>query len=227
MLQHPRYCCCATPAAGGVACRINVVVQCCYANRGRLRYEAIKLASKLFYKNDNTQVGASKALSLKNQQAQQLNSFNLMVARKEYIQYIWFGIQFLYMQGELIQKVIETTEGEIQTLLKPYYRGDEKKQMKDLVGSEEDIERLEMIYSRITKRPERLHNRHLDYTSLEEQQETQREVRSYLLQLSDDVENRLHRIKKQWSSLQLQNNQRNILRAMKSREDIFKHNHVR
>ena len=84
-----------------------------------------------------------------------------------------------------------------------------------------------MIYSRITKRPERLQSRHLDYTSLEEQQETQREVRNYLLQLSDDVENRLHRIKKQWSSLQLQNNQKNILRAMRSREDIFKHNHVR
>ena len=39
------------------------------------------------------------------------------------------------MQGELIQKVIETTEGEIQTLLKPYYSGDEKKQRKDLVAS--------------------------------------------------------------------------------------------
>ena len=60
--------------------------------------------------------------------AQQLNSFNLMVARKEYIQYIWFGIQFLYMQGELIQKVIETTENEIKTLLVPYYRGDEKRE---------------------------------------------------------------------------------------------------
>lgn len=51
-----------------------------------------------------------------------------MVARKDYIQYIWFGIQFLYLQGELILKVIETTEGEIQTLLKPYYSGDEKKE---------------------------------------------------------------------------------------------------
>lgn len=77
-----------------------------FANRGRLRYEAITLAQKLFLKNDTAIAGASKAMKDKNLQAQKLNSFNLMVARKEYIQYIWFGIQFLYMQGELIEKVI-------------------------------------------------------------------------------------------------------------------------
>ena len=48
---------------------------------------------------------------------QRRNSFNLMVARKEYIQYVWFGIQFFYFQGELIKKVIESTETEIKNLL--------------------------------------------------------------------------------------------------------------
>ena len=43
-----------------------------------------------------------------------------MVARKDYITYVWFGIQFFYMQGQLIQKVIESLENEIKTMLVPY-----------------------------------------------------------------------------------------------------------
>ena len=37
------------------------------------------------------------------------------------------------MQGELIQKVIETTENEIKTLLVPYYKGDEKRNWLTLI----------------------------------------------------------------------------------------------
>ena len=75
------------------------------ANRGRLRMEADKLARKHFLRGEGVGSAAGQANSkLNNKKAEEmkLNGFNLMVARKEYITYIWFGIQFLYMQGELI-----------------------------------------------------------------------------------------------------------------------------
>ena len=75
------------------------------ANRGRLRMEADKLARKHFLRGEGAGSAAGQANSkLNNKKAEEmkLNGFNLMVARKEYITYIWFGIQFLYMQGELI-----------------------------------------------------------------------------------------------------------------------------
>ena len=41
------------------------------------------------------------------------------------------------MQSELIQKVIETTEGEIQTLLYPYYKGEEKRRLLEILEKKE------------------------------------------------------------------------------------------
>lgn len=72
--------------AMGVADEIKQEV----ANRGRLRMESITLAQKLFLKSDDAQEGATQ--SAQRSQEMKLNSFNLMVARKDYIQYIWFGI---------------------------------------------------------------------------------------------------------------------------------------
>lgn len=55
------------------------------ANRGRLRMESITLAQKLFLKSDDVQEGAVASVQKQRSQELKLNSFNLMVARKDYI----------------------------------------------------------------------------------------------------------------------------------------------
>lgn len=57
-----------------------------------------------------------------------------MVARKDYITYIWFGIQYLFMQGELIRKVTEATENEIVTMVTPYVGSDRKKELLAMIA---------------------------------------------------------------------------------------------
>lgn len=119
------------------------------ANRGRLRLEADKLARKLFLKSEGGPAGGSSnsKVNAKKLEQHQLNSFNLMVARKEYITYIWFGIQFLFMQGELIQKVIESTENEIKTLTTPYYDRDEKNEKLDELTKQEKIKKTASFHN--------------------------------------------------------------------------------
>ena len=88
------------------------------------------------------------------------------------------------MQSELIQKVIETTEGEIQTLLYPYYKGEEKRRLLEILekkeeerteSENEELEDKKFLLSKITKRPEKLSEHHLNhdtYDTLEEVKET-------------------------------------------------------
>ena len=85
------------------------------------------------------------------------------------------------MQSELIQKVIETTQGEIQTLLYPYYKGEEKRRLLEILekkeskrteSENEELEDKKFLLSKITKRPEKLSEHHLKEDTLEEVKET-------------------------------------------------------
>ena len=48
-------------------------------------------------------------------------------------------------------------------------------------------------------------------------------MKAYLLLIMQEVEERLQRIRKQWKTLQMQNKQTKILRALISRESLFEY----
>ena len=137
------------------------------------------------------------------------------------------------MQGELIKKVIESTENEIKTLLRPYYHGDQKLKLLELIERdkeqvgigkvERDLWRGVEVTNPITNRKELLTKEHLTVDTLYEQEEIQSEVKAYLLLIMQEVEERLQRIRKQWKTLQMQNKQTKILRALISRESLFEY----
>ena len=128
------------------------------------------------------------------------------------------------MQGELIQKVIDCTENEIKTLLTPYYDREEKKKKLALLTNENASgDGFMEVFNPITQRKERLSKAHLEVDTLQEQEEIQREVKGYLLVLMEDVEERLQRIRKQWTTLQLQNKQSRILRSLVSKDKLYEY----
>jgi len=99
-----------------------------------------------------------------------------MVARKDYITYIWFGIQFFYMQGQLIQKVIESLENEIKTMLVPYMQGEQRedylKMLDKILGSPNLADKkynMMELKNPITNRKEVVTKEHLQRDTLQEE----------------------------------------------------------
>ena len=152
-----------------------------------------------------------------------------MVARKDYITYVWFGIQFFFMQGQLIQKVIESLENEIKTMLEPYMKGQQREdylKMLDKMKRTNVEHKYNMMELKnpITNRKEIATRAHLERDTLHEEYYIQAEVKEYILELIDLNEQRLQRIRKQWRTMMLQSKQKKILQAISKKENLFKYN---
>ena len=92
-------------------------------NRNKLKNEAQLLAKKLFMHrsgNNKALLALNKSKNTKAHVSERIESFNLMCSRIRFITYVWHGIQYFYMQSELLDAVIAYNEKIVKENTKQY-----------------------------------------------------------------------------------------------------------